>query len=475
MPGARVLCCGDLMLDRFVYGAVDRVSPEAPIPIVRVDREASMLGGVGNVARNVAGLGARADIVAMVGSDAAADRIQSLIEAEPGLQSHLVHNAARRTSVKTRYVANGQQLLRADEEHQSPITGDAREQLFDTFAARLPDCDVVVLSDYAKGVLPADVLVTFIDQARAAGKPVVADPKGRDFARYRGATLLTPNRKELAAATGRACGSDKDVESAAGDLLTTFGLETVLVTRSEQGMTLVRRVEGVRHIPSQAREVFDVSGAGDTVVAVAATAIAAGADVAAAAELANVAGGVVVGKVGTAAVTASELRDSLYVDDLLANESKIVSPREAADQVDRWRARGKRVGFTNGCFDLIHPGHVSLLRQSKATCDCLVVGLNSDDSVSRLKGADRPVQSEMARATVLASLQPVDLVVIFAQDTPIELIETLRPDVLVKGADYTVDEVVGADVVQGYGGQVVLADLADGYSTTGTIAKMSGG
>jgi len=474
LPAARVLCCGDLMLDRFVYGDVERVSPEAPIPVVRVDREVTMLGGVGNVARNVAALGARAEIVALVGSDTAADLVTTLIDHEERIDAHLIPDAARRTSVKTRYVASGQQLLRADEEHLSPIAGDARSQLIDTFSDRLAGCDAVVLSDYAKGVLSADVLAVLIDLARAAGKPVVADPKGRDFARYRGATVLTPNRKELSAATGRRCDGDAEVESAAGDLLTTFGLDTVLVTRSEQGMTLIRRGHGPYHIPARAREVFDVSGAGDTVVAVVGTVLAAGGAAPAAAELANLAGGLVVGKVGTAIVTADELRDGLHVDDVLATEAKIVSRREALERVERWRVRGRRIGFTNGCFDLIHPGHVSLLNQARAACDRLIVGLNSDDSVRRLKGAGRPVQAETARATVLASLLPVDLVVVFTEDTPRDLIEAIRPDVLVKGADYTVDAVVGADIVQGYGGRVILAELAEGFSTTGTIAKMSG-
>lgn len=475
LPDARVLCCGDLMLDRFVYGDVERVSPEAPIPVMRVGREATMLGGVGNVARNVAALGARADVVALVGSDAAADRVTDLIGAEERLAAHLVPDPVRRTSVKTRYVAGGQQLLRADEEHLSPIAGDARGQLIDTFAERLGACDAVVLSDYAKGVLSADVLAVLIDMAATAGKPVVADPKGRDFARYRGATVLTPNRKELSAATGRACDTDQDVETAAGDLLTTFGLDSVLATRSEQGMTLVRRGESPLHIPARTREVYDVSGAGDTVVAVVGAVLAAKGSAEAAAELANLAGGVVVGKVGTAIVTAAELRDSLHVDDLLANEAKVVSRREALERAERWRARGHTVGFTNGCFDLIHPGHVSLLTQAKAACDRLVVGLNSDESVRRLKGDSRPVQAETARATVLASLQPVDLVVVFGEDTPVDLIAALKPDVLVKGADYTLDQVVGADIVHGYGGKVVLADLAAGFSTTDTIARMAGG
>ncbi len=473
-PQARVLCCGDLMLDRYVYGAVDRVSPEAPIPVVRVGRESAMMGGVGNVARNVAALGGQAQLVAVTGHDEAARVLADLVDGEPAIAARLVVDSERQTTEKTRYVAAGQQLLRADREDLRPLSGGALAALEEACGEALESAGVVVLSDYAKGTLGEAFLAEVMARAGRAGKPVIADPKSENFTRYRGATLLTPNRRELAAATGSPCDTDDDVTVAGLRVIRDCGVEGVLVTRSEQGMTLVRADRAPLHFGARAREIFDVSGAGDTVVATLATAIAAGAPMEDAAELANLAAGIVVGKVGTATVGADELLDAFHISELLDTERKIVSLGAALEQVERWRQRGLRVGFTNGCFDLVHPGHVSLLNQARAACDRLIVGLNSDESVRRLKGSSRPVQGETARATVLASLGMVDMVVIFSEDTPMRLLEAIRPEVLVKGADYSIDEVVGAGLVQGYGGRVVLADLVSGHSTTGTIAKLTG-
>ncbi len=301
--------------------------------------------------------------------------------------------------------------------------------------------------------------------------PVVVDPKGDDFGRYRGASVITPNRKELIQATGMPADSDAEVEAACRFLLETCSIDAVVATRSERGMSVVTR-DGATHLPANAREVFDVSGAGDTVVATLTSALSVGVELTDAARLANLAAGIVVGKVGTAVVRAPELLSALHEQEWRSGEEKVDTLEQAVERAARWRARGKRVGFTNGCFDLLHPGHISLLNQAKAACDVLVVGLNSDASVKRLKGETRPVQTETARATVLASLACVDLVVIFGEDTPEELIRALRPDVLVKGADYTVATVVGAGFVQSYGGKVVLADLVDGQSTTNTIKRM---
>ena len=468
-----VLCIGDVMLDRFVYGRVDRISPEAPIPVLRVDHEAAMLGGAGNVAANLAGLGAGCRFVAAVGDDPAGDDLTRLLAEQLGRPGLLAIEPGRPTTIKTRFIAGGQQLLRADQETVMAVSPPGERRLIARAEAAMADCAAVILSDYAKGVLTPAVLDGVFAAARAYGRPVVVDPKGRDFTRYRGASVLTPNRRELAEATGLAAAADDEVERAARRLLADTGVGAVVATRGQRGMSVVPGDGPATHLRGEAREVFDVSGAGDTAVATLTAALAAGATLEDAARLANLAGGIVVGKIGTAAVHAEELVAALRHETLARGEAKVLDATRASDQVQRWRMDGRRIGFTNGCFDLLHPGHISLMRQARAACDRLVVGLNTDASIRRLKGPDRPVQTEEARAAVLASLADVDLVVPFADDTPIELITRFRPDVLVKGADYTIEQVVGADLVRSYGGRVLLAALTPGQSTTATIRRMN--
>lgn len=471
---ATVLCAGDVMLDRFVSGSVDRISPEAPIPVMRIERETSMLGGAGNVVRNVVGVGGRVHFLSLVGDDAAGREVADMLGALPNTLPGLEVEHGRATTIKVRFLAGSQQLLRTDRETTGAVSALREDAFLRLAESQIQGCGAVVLSDYGKGLLTPAVTRQLIDMANARGLPTIVDPKGRDFSRYCGATLVTPNRKELAEATGLPTQSDEEVIAACQQIIETCGVQGVLATRSQDGMTLVM-ADSIVHLPAEAREVFDVSGAGDTVVAVLATAIAAGLPVAEAAELANVAAGIVVAKVGTAAVRADELIDALHHQDLDAAEAKILTLDGGAERAENWRRRGLKVGFTNGCFDLLHPGHLSLLRQSRAACDRLVVGLNSDASVKRLKGESRPVQTEASRAAVLASLSMVDAVVIFAEDTPLTLIEALRPDILVKGADYTVETVVGADKVMGWGGKVVLAALEPGQSTTNTIRRLNSG
>ncbi|HYH23040.1 MAG TPA: D-glycero-beta-D-manno-heptose-7-phosphate kinase [Azospirillum sp.] len=474
LSSARVLCVGDVMLDRFVYGAVDRVSPEAPIPVLRIERESAMLGGAGNVAANVMALGAACRFVSVIGDDAAGAELRRLVATELGGDGGMVAQPGRQTTVKSRFIGGRQQLLRADAETVAPIAADSANLVSGMVRDALYDVGAVILSDYGKGTLTDKLLARVIAVARTAGLPVVVDPKGSDYRRYKGASVVTPNRKELMEATGMPADSDDQVVAACRRIIETCGIDAVLATRSERGMSVVTKDGLVAHLPAEAREVFDVSGAGDTVVATLTSALSAGVPLEDAARLANLAAGIVVGKVGTAVVRAPELLEALHTQEWRHGEAKVATREQAAECAERWRLRGKRVGFTNGCFDLLHPGHVSLLSQAKAACDVLVVGLNSDESVQRLKGPTRPVQSETARATVLASMAPVDLVVIFGEDTPEQLIRALRPDVLVKGADYTIDTVVGADFVQSYGGKVVLAELVAGQSTTNTIKRMAG-
>ena len=462
------------MVDHFRYGSVDRISPEAPIPVLRLERQETMLGGAGNVVRNLVALGATARFVSVVGDDADGHEVARLMT-EQGLDDAPLVDGGRRTTTKTRFVADGQQILRADEESTAPLAADIRKSLIQAARQAMDGCAAVVLSDYGKGVLDDGCAAELIAAATQADIPVIVDPKGTDYSRYRGATLLTPNRRELQAATGLGTNSDDEIAAAGRTLIEQTKVNAVLCTRGAGGMTLIDGPAGkgaVTHLAAEARDVFDVSGAGDTVVAVLAAALAAGGDLADAAALANVAAGIVVGRVGTATAPAADVIAALHHQDLSTAEAKVVSLNGALDAVNRWRRQGHKVAFTNGCFDLLHPGHVSLLAQARAAADRLVVGLNSDASTRRLKGADRPIQPESSRALVLASLATVDRVVIFADDTPEALIEALRPDVLVKGADYSLDEVVGADLVKGTGGEVMLVELEEGHSTSATIARM---
>ena len=469
----RVLCVGDLMLDRFIYGEVSRISPEAPIPVFQVGRETSMLGGAGNVVRNATALGAAACFVAVVGDDPVGRELTAMVGVEPRVEPYLLVERERPSTVKTRYIAGAQQLLRADSETLRPITADTADQAVRLAREAVAACDVMVLSDYAKGMLTPAVIEALIGAARDAGKPVVVDPKGADFARYRGATVITPNRREAAAATGLAGDGEDAVAAIGAALIERFGVAAAVITRSESGMSLMTGDGAAAHLPAQAREVFDVSGAGDTVAAMFAVALGCGAALADAARLAIHAAGVVVGKVGTSAVHRDDLLRAIHADEWSATEAKVTSQAGAVERIERWRRGGDSIGFTNGCFDLLHPGHIALLEQAGAACDRLIVGLNSDASVTRLKGEGRPIQPESARAQVLASLGCVDLVVVFDEDTPMAILEALRPDLLVKGAEYRRDEVVGADFVEGYGGRLLLAEIAEGYSTTGTIEKIT--
>lgn len=473
LAAARIVCVGDIILDRFIYGSVERISPEAPIPVLRVTRETATLGGLGNVARNLTSLGAHCQICSVVGDDSAGRQVQELLDQLPNCRSSLLTERSRQTTIKTRCIAGAQQIVRIDRESLAQLGLEASRRLLESCRQALLEHDVLVLSDYGKGVLTAQLTTKLIQAARAANCPVIVDPKGRDYARYCGATLVTPNRQELHQATGMPVDTDQAIVEAASRLITDFGFEAVLATRSEQGMTLVTREGQVKHLLAEAREVYDVSGAGDTAVATLAAGLAAQLPLAAAAQLANIAAGVVVGKVGTATVRADELSRALRGGrDTSSLPAKVLTRSEAREVVERWRVAGLKVGFTNGCFDLLHPGHVSLLQQAGACCERLIVGLNSDACVRKLKGPQRPLQTESARATVLAALESVALVVIFDEETPAELIEALRPDVLVKGADYTLEQVVGASFVQSYGGEVVLVDLVPQQSTTSLATKL---
>lgn len=472
VAGARVACVGDVMVDRFVYGRVDRVSPEAPIPVLRTTREEAMLGGAGNVARNLASLGGSAALVGAIGDDANATLALKLAEPERGVEAHLVPLRGRPTTVKTRFVAGGQQLLRVDSENTQAPDREAEAKLIAAVEHACEGARAVLISDYAKGALSPAVIAACLEAAKRAGAPVVVDPKGRDFARYGAVDLIKPNASELAGATDLPTGTDAEVEAALARALETSEARAIVVTRAAQGMSLAVRGEAVRHFRARPREVFDVSGAGDTGLAALGLALGAGASFDEAVPFAILASGVVVEKIGTAAATPEDLIEAELAAHHAPAHAKVVGRDRLAEEVGRWKARGLRVGFTNGCFDVLHRGHVAYLAQARSWCDRLVVGLNSDASIKRLKGEGRPINDLEARALVLASLNSVDLVAPFDADTPMDLIEAVRPDVLIKGSDYTIDRVVGADLVQSYGGEVRLADFVDGWSTTSAIEKM---
>ena len=473
--GQTVLCVGDLMLDDFVYGDVTRISPEAPTPVLAVKHSEIEIGGAGNVARNIVALGARCIFVALIGNDDAGLVLtNALAKFDGGIVPDLVVDRARQTTRKVRFVSehHSAHLIRADWETAGPVSAQSEAALIAYAEAALPQADAVVLSDYAKGVLTPRVIRAVIDGAKRLGKPVVVDPKSHDYRVYRAATLITPNAKELAVAVHRPIASDAEIAEAAAELAQAIDCEAVLVTRSEEGMTL--QVSGGMpvHIPAYPVKVRDVSGAGDTVAAVMAVLLAMKAPFEPAVRAANAAAAVVVGKRGTATVSLAELRHRILPAASLAPEDKIVFDWSVLDErLAEWRRSGQRIGFTNGCFDLLHRGHIKLLAEARATCDVLIVGLNSDASTHRLKGQGRPINPAEGRAEVLAALEAVDLVVVFEQDTPLELIKLVRPDVLIKGADYSREEVVGHDVVEAAGGQVILVDLVPGHSTTAIVKR----
>ncbi len=470
-PSLTILCIGDLMQDRFVYGKVSRISPEAPIPVLKQSNAISMLGAVGNVARNVASLGAGSILLSVVGEDAAGRELQERINSERGISGNAVVEAGRSTTTKVRYIANGQQLLRVDEEDTHSVSENAEYQLIEKLEGAAAQCQAILLSDYAKGCVSNRVIEACVSLSKQHAIPLIVDPKGTDFAKYGAVDLVKPNASELSDATGLPTATDEDVEAALKALIGKIDASAVLVTRSEKGLSYMERGQPVRHIRTVSREVFDVSGAGDTSLASLGIALATGAGLEIASEFALSAAGIAVGKIGTAAVSLDEVRADIsnrfFKRADLSNAAEI----DTFAKIEDWRRAGLKIGFTNGCFDILHAGHLSALDFAASHCDRLIVGLNSDASVKRLKGESRPVNSEQDRQTLLYGLKPVDAVLLFEEDTPQNLIERIQPDVLVKGGDYTPETVVGADIVRARGGKVIIAPLLEGRSTTNIIAK----
>ena len=467
-----IIVVGDVMLDVFVYGEAERISPEAPIPVLRVVREARMLGGAGNVARNITALGAHCTLVSLIGKDPTAEAIRALLAAESRLDARFITEPERITTLKTRYIATSQQLLRADREETAAALEASRNELQAAVEAALCHHQLLILSDYAKGTLSPELIRTLITAAKAKGVAVCIDPKQWDIALYANADLISPNEKEMQLLNHGPFANEETMVKTASGWCRDYEIGHVLITRGSKGVMLVN-AEGLQvEIGAEAREVFDVSGAGDTAMATLAVALGSGATIEEAAYLANAAAGIAVGRMGTAVVHRTDLKTAVHKTHLTTGSDKILAREAAKAQVEAWQAKGLKVGFTNGCFDLVHAGHITSISSAKSYCDRLVLAINSDASVRKLKGEARPVHTEMDRAMLLAALQDVDMVVIFREDTPEVLLELLRPDVLMKGADYQKEQIVGWQFVESYGGWVVRIPLVEGYSSTNTISRI---
>ena len=466
----RVLVIGDVMLDRYVWGSVDRISPEAPVPVLRSVHTTRVPGGAANVAMNLAGLGAQATQAGFWGDDLEQRELDELLS-NAGIDVSGMVLSGHPTISKTRVMARQQQLLRMDVEDASARPQSEQDALLERALKLMPGADSVILSDYAKGSLTPALCRSVIEAARGRGIPVLVDPKDKSFTKYAGATTICPNLSELSVATGMAGSKVDELISAGKRLVVETGIDFLTVTLSEKGILLLFR-DSSFHSPARAREVFDVSGAGDTVIATMAACLASGLDPVSAVNLSNVAAGIVVGKTGTAPISRNELVAELTASSAMSSPEKVLDNNQLMVRIAEWRATGHRIVFTNGCFDILHVGHITLLEQCRHFGDKLIVAINSDASVQCLKGPTRPVVGEKERARVLAALASTDAVTIFEEETPLNLIRRIRPDILVKGGDYTTETVVGAEDVMSWGGRVEIVPTVPGYSTTSTITRM---
>ena len=471
-----ILCIGDIMLDRFIYGNVQRISPEAPVPVLHLNSQKEMLGGVGNVANNILSLNGKAVLVGLVGNDEYALKIKKIMRSKYIPEDSIISSPYRPTICKSRFIAANQQIIRADEESLIPLHSEEITLLIENIEKNIPSVQAVIISDYGKGVCHPEIIQFITQRAKHYSLPVFVDPKSRDFSLYRHATCITPNIAEASQAVQMSLKTDTDFEKAGQELLDITQGQAILITRSEKGMTLVEKNRNIQHIPSRAREVFDVSGAGDTVIATLALGVASGLCIRESMHIANAAAGVVIGKAGTSTATIAEVQNELKAQSseetfpLVTPE--LISLNDLTLQVNKWKKQGLTIGFTNGCFDILHTGHISLLQSARTQCDRLIVALNSDTSIQRLKGPKRPINPLKERARLISAIRYVDAVVAFDDDTPLNLIQHIKPDILIKGADYIGKEVVGQNIVEQYNGKVILTELQKGFSTTNIIDKI---
>ena len=463
-----LLVVGDIMLDEYLWGEVERISPEAPVQVVDIQRQSYTLGGSGNVVNNLVALGAKVHVSGVIGNDSIGDVLKNELQRMEVGTDGIFFDPNRRTTKKTRIIAANQQVVRLDYETRARITDGLENKIITYVKDNLPIFDAILISDYAKGVLTRRLLAEIIIACKDQDKPILVDPKGSDFSKYRGATAITPNKKEAAMASGLVTGS---VEEAGDKFLSELNLEAVLITKGKEGMSLFIKGESPFHIPARVKEVYDVSGAGDTVLASFGLALSSGLTHLEAAILANVAAGIVVGKVGTATASQEELLGAL-VGDIPFAFSKIRERHELKQVVNYLKAQGKTIVFTNGCFDLLHTGHIHLLKESKKLGDILIVALDTDESVRRLKGNNRPIISQNERAQILSSLDCVDYVTIFSTDELKDLIGDLKPDILTKGSDYQKEEVVGKEIVERHGGKMALIPITEDTSSSKIISNI---
>jgi len=449
MNNMKILVIGDIMLDEYVFGSVSRISPEAPVPVVSVSSRKFVLGGAANVALNIHSLGISTTLMGVIGKDAEGEVFLQNLN-KNGINFEGIKSENRMTTVKTRIIGNDRQIVRYDKEQIGEFNMEEQNEFIDKFKKALKDSSIIVISDYKKGVCSEKICREIIESANKLGQKVIVDPKQGDWSRYSGAYIITPNFKEF-------CETGKIVEK----LLEEFQIQNILITRSQDGMSLVNK-NGTKEFKSEAKDVYDVSGAGDTVVGTIAAFLAKGTELSEAVEISNIAAGIAVGKMGTYAVTLTDIKDAIHNK----SKQKFIPMENITDIVDVWKKQGKKIVFTNGCFDIIHTGHISLLKQAKQFGDILIVGLNSDSSVKQLKGETRPINSETDRAEILCAFEFVDALTIFSEQTPLELIKKILPDVLVKGEDYTLQTVVGADIVVANGGKVKLVKLIEGKSSS---------
>ncbi len=464
-----ILCVGDVMLDRFVYGAVDRISPESPVPVLRKSSVSEMPGGAGNVARNMASMGLNVIVIGCVGEDEDGAHLRAALANETRIDARLAQSSTLRTIVKTRFVASNQQLLRVDTEDTNPDIGPVAAIIASAVLKAAREANAIVVSDYAKGCITPAVFNACKAAASENTIPLLVDPKSRDLTAYLGATIVKPNAQELSLATGLPCGSDPEIEAALLKVEEYLPGSQVVVTRAQKGMSWTDN-GNVSHRRGEARQVYDVSGAGDTSMAAIALGIVSGGRLDEAVELAVAASGVAVGKTGTATVDAAEIRHALDHQSV-EMRAPVLQGADLLGQIHAWKAAGLKVGLTNGCFDILHPGHLALLEEARSNCDRLIVAINADESVTRLKGEGRPVNSERDRALMLSALSAVDAVTVFPEDTPAALIVSVLPDLLVKGGDYTLETIIGADTVISNGGEVHIVKLVEGQSTTSILAR----
>jgi len=467
----RLMVVGDLILDEYIWGSVNRISPEAPVPILETKSENLTLGGAANVANNLVALGCEVCLVGAIGHDEKGDKLLALVEEKKISSRGIFRFVHRPTTSKIRVIGHNQQILRIDKEDNRPITEETESKIIKFINKTLPDMDIVICSDYRKGILTEKVFSAITHRAKNSRKRVIVDPKSSDFELYKGATIITPNQFEVEKAVPIKIQDKIDLDRAAEYLLNLTHAESLLITRGKDGMTLYLSKEKPVDIPTHAKEVFDVTGAGDTVVSVLAMTLAVGFNYPDAAWLSNMAASIVVGKIGTAVVTLTEINEYLH-EEMLRTSKAVLNLEELIKIVSLAKSIGKTVVFTNGCFDLIHGGHIEFLQKAREKGDLLVVGLNSDKSVKSIKGNGRPIKTEKERANIISALEYVDYITIFDEETPEEVIREVRPDILVKGDDYGIDEVVGREIVEGYGARVELIPIVKGLSTTNIVTKI---